>query len=164
MSAPVVATELMVSVGQVAATLDLVVQKVLEEAVMLVLVVHQAAVVAALMAFIFKILFQERISLLPVAVVEVAEVVSIEMPLVAPMLVLFNLFLADYLGLMAQVMVLTEAALMEEAEAVQVMDIALELVEEQELIILLQPHLNHLHRHHAHQYHLNRWHHHNHHQ
>ena len=128
--------------------LDLVVQKVLEEAVMLVLAVHQAAVVAALMAFIFKILFQERISLLPVAVVEVAEVVSIEMPLVAPMLVLFNLFLADYLGLMAQAMVLTEAALMEAAEAVQVMDIALELVEEQELIILLQPHLNHLHHHH----------------
>ena len=133
------------SVGQVAATLDLVVQKVLEEVVMLVLAVHQAAVVVALMAFIFKILFQERISLLPVAVVEVAEVVSIEMPLVAPMLVLFSLFLVDYLGLMVQVMVLTEAALMEAAEAVQVMDIALELVEEQELIILRQLHLNHLH-------------------
>tara|TARA_Y100000015_G_C2328218_1_gene59913 strand:+ start:59 stop:475 length:417 start_codon:yes stop_codon:yes gene_type:complete len=135
----------MVSVGQVAATLDLVVQKVLEEVVMLVLAVHQAAVVVALMAFIFKILFQERISLLPVAVVEVAEVVSIEMPLVAPMLVLFSLFLVDYLGLMVQVMVLTEAALMEAAEAVQVMAIVVELVEEQELIILLQLHLNHLH-------------------
>ena len=146
MSAPVVATELMVSVGQAVPTLDLVVQKVPEEAVMLVLVVHLAAVVVALMAFIFKILFQERISLLPVAVVVAAAEVGIEMPLVAPMLVLFSLFLVDYLDLMVQVMVVTEAALMEAAEAVLVMVIVVELVDPQELIILLQDHQIHQHQ------------------
>tara|TARA_R100000005_G_scaffold70844_1_gene38397 strand:+ start:290 stop:718 length:429 start_codon:yes stop_codon:yes gene_type:complete len=135
----------MVSVGQAAATLDLVVQKVPEEAVMLVLVVHLVAVVVALMAFIFKILFQERISLLPVAVVVAAAEVGIEMPLVAPMLVLFSLFLVDYLDLMVQVMVVTEAALMEAAEAVLVMVIVVELVEPQELIILRQHHQIHQH-------------------
>ena len=58
------------------------------------------------------------------------------------MLALLNLFLVDYLDLMVQVMVVTEAALMAAAVVVLVMVIVVELVELQEPIILLQLHLN----------------------
>ena len=77
------------------ALLDLVAQKVLEEAVMPVLVVHQAAVVLVQMVFSFKILFQERILSLQEAAAEAAEAVLIEMPPLAETLLLLPPLLAD---------------------------------------------------------------------
>tara|TARA_R100000479_G_scaffold119066_1_gene60869 strand:+ start:279 stop:566 length:288 start_codon:yes stop_codon:yes gene_type:complete len=93
MLALVVLMELMVLVDLAVVLLDLVDQEVLEEVVMLVLVVHQAAVVLVQMVFSFKTLFQEPILLLQEAAAEAAEAVSIEMPPLVEMLVLFNLSL-----------------------------------------------------------------------
>ena len=89
----VVAMEPMVLVDRVVALLDLVDQEVLEEVVTLVLVVHQALAVLAQMVFSFKTLFQEHILSLQEAAAEAAEAVSIEMPPLVEMLVLFNLSL-----------------------------------------------------------------------
>tara|TARA_R100000005_G_scaffold15197_1_gene6272 strand:+ start:218 stop:505 length:288 start_codon:yes stop_codon:yes gene_type:complete len=93
MLALVVLMELMVLVDLGAALPDLVDQKVLEEVVTLVLVVHQAAAVLVQMVFSFKILFQEPILSLQEAAAEAAEAVSIEMPPLAEMLLLLNLSL-----------------------------------------------------------------------
>ena len=93
MLALVVLMELMVLVDLAVALLDLVDQEVLEEVVMLVLVVHQAAVVLVQMVFSFKTLFQEPILLLQEAAAVAEVAVSIEMPPMAEMLLLLNLSL-----------------------------------------------------------------------
>tara|TARA_B100000085_G_C18198245_1_gene372584 strand:+ start:170 stop:376 length:207 start_codon:yes stop_codon:yes gene_type:complete len=67
--------ELTVLVEQAAETLDLVVQKVLEEAVMLVLAAALVEAEAVLMVSIFKILFQDHTLSLPEAAAVVGVVV-----------------------------------------------------------------------------------------